>query len=411
MAFNKFRFEPEEGFLNSSFYENTPSDSREILQRQHNQTRDYINDVIDKIKSTREGESGSEHIGSPKIDGLSGENVFSQIKDMKRQLEYASAGHLSDSSVKENMLSKECVTYEKVAPQAIDTMHFKKDAVCPVSDDTKNINNIPSSLYQPYTVSGNWGVFKERASDTKLSNVYGKIRGKTRYFYENNSKVMKLDLESGEVSEFLDLSAYSTRIKITFDENGVLYFAFLNITDPYLYINVYKYENNEIIFVNKINAGYYPMWTFYLNDIEIYNGELFLGYCESGHYPAVYLYRIPLDKITEITEIAPFLSKRVIEGDVLRRILFINGDLCFYHFRLKNCSENEVVEYPWIFLDNDGGKILVEHSQYILIDENFLPCHAVNYKLEDGRYYATGFIYQGYFYMIAGEYLFRSRLY
>jgi len=86
MAYKKFKFDPEEGFSDSSFYEDTPENPREILQRQHNQTRDYINSVIDTLNSKNEGSSGSESIMSPEIEGVNGDNVFEQIRDIKRQI-------------------------------------------------------------------------------------------------------------------------------------------------------------------------------------------------------------------------------------------------------------------------------------------------------------------------------------
>ena len=46
MEFNEFKFDPEEGFLNSDYYEDTPAEPREILQRQHNQTKDFINKMF-----------------------------------------------------------------------------------------------------------------------------------------------------------------------------------------------------------------------------------------------------------------------------------------------------------------------------------------------------------------------------
>ncbi len=410
MAFNEFKFEPEEGFLDSSFYENSPSDSRAILQRQHNQTRDYINDVVDKIKSTREGESGSEHIGSPKIDGLDGENVFSQIKDMKRQLEYASAGNLSDSSIKEAMLSKACVTGEKIASEAIDTSHFKKDAVCPVSNDTKNINGMPSDLYQPIVKAGSWGNFKERVSDNKIASIHGKNRNGIRYFYGDNGKILKLDISNGEITEYLDFSSYSTDFKFTFDNNGIPYLGYLSKADSILYINLYKYEE-EFVFLNKIQLGHYSNWATYFNDIEIYNDLLYIAYSESGNYSSVYLYRVALEQITELSSLTPFISKRTDTAESRKRIIFVNGDLCFSYFRLKNCSEKDVIEYPWTIIEYEDGKMLVKHDYYILIDENFLPCQTANYVMVNNDFIAKAFIYDRHFYMITGEYLFRSRIY
>ena len=86
MAYNNFSFDPEAGFADTSFYEDTPQNPREILQRQHNQTRDFINSLVNTLNSDVEGSSGSESIMSPEIEGVAGTNVFEQIKDIKRQI-------------------------------------------------------------------------------------------------------------------------------------------------------------------------------------------------------------------------------------------------------------------------------------------------------------------------------------
>ena len=132
MAFDKFSFDPEGGFLDSGYYEDTPADSREILQRQHNQTRDYINSVVEKLNSKKEGASGSESIASPVIEGLAGDNVFSQIKDMKRQLVNATGGELADGSVDNKKLAEKSVTSGKIAEGNITTEHFSQDATVPL---------------------------------------------------------------------------------------------------------------------------------------------------------------------------------------------------------------------------------------------------------------------------------------
>ena len=113
MEYKKFKFEPEEGFLDSNFYEDTPSNAREILQRQHNQTRDFINGIVDRLNSENEGESGLESIKSPQIEGVYGNNGYEQIKDVKRQLNNVSLNEVPDGSINNMKLANASVTKDK----------------------------------------------------------------------------------------------------------------------------------------------------------------------------------------------------------------------------------------------------------------------------------------------------------
>ena len=47
MEFKKFNFDPPEGFRDSGYYEDTPVNAREVLQRQHDQVKDYINGMAE----------------------------------------------------------------------------------------------------------------------------------------------------------------------------------------------------------------------------------------------------------------------------------------------------------------------------------------------------------------------------
>ena len=148
------------GFEDSGFYEDSPSNSREILQRQHNQTRDYINSVVDRLNSKKEGESGSESIASPNIDGISGDNVFSQIKDIKRQLSDATAGTISDGSITSEKIASKAVDGSKISENAIESRHFRADATAPFAADANKLNGIDGKMFEPHLTTGNINVFK-----------------------------------------------------------------------------------------------------------------------------------------------------------------------------------------------------------------------------------------------------------
>lgn len=410
MAFDKFSFDPADGFVDSGFYEDTPPDSREILQRQHNQTRDYINSVVGKLGSVKAGESGSENIGSPKIDGVEGENVFSQIKDIKRQLVNATAGTISDGSVDEAKLAAECVTKEKLAKESVLTEHFAPEAVAPYANECNNLNGYSADMYLPVSKSAELGFFKERMTDTAVLDASGKIHNGYRYYINGSGKIMKMSLKDFSESEYLDCSAYNhSLLKFAFDENDDLYIAVQEGDYEGIYVSISKYELGAITFINKIKIAPYTSYYCRVNDIAIYNGDMYIAFSTDGSYAAAYIYKIPCSEIYSTDEIASYFAEGVDTIVTDKMIIFKDGDLYFYKWRLKGCDANACEQYSWVFLGYSDGKFAVSHKNIILVDENLLPCFAsysdMHYLIEDS------FLYDGYLYSVISGYMFRTRLF
>ncbi len=410
MAFNKFSFQPEDGFLDSGYYEDSPVDSRQILQRQHNQTRDYINGVIDRLNNKKEGESGAESIASPHIDGVNGENIFSQVKDIKRQLSDATAGKLTDNSVSSDKLASGSVTKEKIAEGNVESKHFAADAIAPFSKETYNMNGYSADMFEPVFKNSPYGIFKERVTDSAVLNARGKIYKGYRYFLNNKGVLSKMSMEDYSVSEYLDLSAYTKNdMAYSFDENDDLYIVSKSSSAGGTHISIYKYENGDITYINMIkisgNTKYYNV----LNDILCYGGNMYIGLYQDGEYPACYLYKIPLKDLYTTSEVAAFYSGSC--GSNIRTcdIFVVNGDLYFYKWRLKNIDSNSGLVYSWVFKGYGEGKFLVEHENAILTDENILPVFVSSGDVSSVT--KNSFIYENYLYSVICGYLFRTRLF
>lgn len=414
MEFNKFVFDPPGGFSDSSFYEDTPENAREILQRQHNQTRDYINGVIDALNSKKEGESGSEHIASPKIDGVEGEDVFSQIKSIKKQLLDASAGIINDGSVTSEKLSAGAVTGEKIAYGSVSDRHFSSDAECPFANEVKNINGVPASEYLPLRLTPDFGVFKERASDCKMKCQYGKNKGKYRYFTDSDGKIKKLSFEDFSVSEVVDFGKISGKTAVyDADENGDLYICHTTTDEPgYIGIAFYKTENGETYAVKRIRLAPESGGSYRLEDVLISEDDLYALYTVSmsyGYY-MVYIYKFSLSGLEDLTESVFVFSDTMNTRRINGRLFIADGNMYFHNYRIKDMSFSSFETFPWYFLGEESGQFLVYHDNYIMVDENMLPSMAsVKFNIFDTDL-SGAFIRDKYIYMNLSDYLFRSRI-
>ena len=124
------------------------------------------------------------------------------------------------------------LTDEKIATGSIKNEHFSKDAQCPYANETKMINGVSASLYQPVNLASDFKTFKERVSDVCVSGIYGKTIGDYRYFTDNNGIIKKLSLEDGSVEEVADFGNITTSsVVYDTDDNGDLYIGFLDFSD------------------------------------------------------------------------------------------------------------------------------------------------------------------------------------
>ncbi|MBR4893378.1 MAG: hypothetical protein IKZ35_05315 [Clostridia bacterium] len=369
MEFKKFKFEPEGGFLDGDFYEDTPANAREILQRQHNQTRDFINGVVNTLNSSKEGESGGEYIKSPKIEGVAGDNLFTQIKDVKRQLNDISLNHVPDGSIDEYKLKNESVTKEKIKDGEITKEKFSTDAVVPFSNDTLNINNIPSSNYLPIGKTGDINIYKDYIGPYTLSSIWGKTKGNKHYVKASNT-LYEVNLETAETVKISDeeFNNYKTYY-IDNDENIIM--VKLTVVSGEGILEFFKYvrEDNEFKLYNSISI--FPRYgdSYLLYDANTDGDNIYVVFTDL-YDETCYIYKIKtLGKDLESYEILGSFSK--VNNF---KILITDEDIILGEKILKNKDFNQMITLDYRVIGYDNGNLLILNS-YVLVlsDKTYIP--------------------------------------
>lgn len=412
MEYKKLKFSPEEGFLDSNFYEDTPKNSREILQRQHNQTRDFINSVVDRLNCGNEGESGLESIKSPKIEGVFGNNGYEQIKDVKRQLNNIALNEVPDGSITDLKLAGSSVTNDKIKDKEITSEKFSDDCVVPFSDETRHINGIKASDYAPVSVTGTFDTFKEYVAKTDIYNLYGKTHNNIRYILYNKY-MYSLNLLTEEFKKISDIELdNSYRFFIGKDEKIYLagyslesYIGAAGITMYDGYISIYEYslEYSELVLKNKMKVAGTTLYSQVL-DAE-YDGEnIYIGLINSSSNSVWHsLYKIKFEEmetVSEVSEIYGFYAPR-------NDYLFLAGeDLVFNNKIFKNCNVEEVSELEYTVYGYDNGCLLVKGSNVFMVDKNTMEPKIIRTVTMDG----TGFMHNGNFYQIIVGFIVKLRL-
>lgn len=410
MAYEKFKFNPEEGFLDGSFYEDTPENPREILQRQHNQTRDYINSLIDTLNSKNEGSSGSESIMSPAIEGVNGENVYEQIKDIKRQMNDSYEAVIPDSSVSSEKIKNGAVTNEKIGDKEITTEKFKEDAVCPFADEVLKINGIASSEYLPLRSMGFFGGLKELVCAEKLESIKGKTVGNIRYIIID-SLLYTLNLDSGEFKKFGEQVLPSDCKFAVLDENTIYYSTYFNDGSGGIYVNVFKYdkEYGEEIRVATVKIFDIFSSTISFWDIDVNETHFFIGggVAYRGTYTNYY-YKIPIEELSGSVTPQIYYST-LADADATDFFLFGNdmfmGDLIFENTN----TDNIIRTYSKIKSCDSYGNMLTKSMALPICDrETLLPKCADLYSLRSD---IDSFLYENYLYALVEGYLFKTRIF
>lgn len=406
MEYKKFNFDPEDGFLNEDFYEETPENSREILQRQHSQTRDYINSLIDTLNSDKEGSSGSESIKSPEIEGVSGNNVFSQLKDMKKQINESMEGIIPDGSVTEIKLSQGAVTEEKIAKGAITTEKMAGDTIAPYANDVININGVSKDNYLPVSLTGNLSFLRELFAKGVPQDLYGKYFNNKRYMFKNQY-LHTLDMETGEFTKISDF-VFPLKTRIIPDEGDFIYVYLTKDSENYIHIHIAKYikeyDTGEELRDIRIYSNYESPQ---LLDIFNKDGYLYIGTVNMlGNADYYYIYKIDEKNILEDNPVIYYSDKTdnissaffpLGQDIVLGKLIFKNGD-----------TENKVVLNSYALCEDGAGNILVDNYTLPVIDGNTYLPKCAN-LCNTG--YLKRFLYKNYIYVLVEDYLFKTRLF
>jgi len=411
MEYKKFKFEPEEGFLDSNFYEDTPSNAREILQRQHNQTRDFINGIVDRLNSENEGESGLESIKSPQIEGVYGNNGYEQIKDVKRQLNNVSLNEVPDGSINNMKLANASVTKDKIKDKEITSEKFSDSCVIPFSNDTKHINGIKASDYAPIRQAGSFDTFKEYVTKTDIYSLYGKTHNNIRYILYNKY-MYSLNLLTKEFKKISDIVIdNSYKFFIGKDEKIYLagylsesYIGAAGITMYNRYIGIFEYsiEYSELVLKSKIKVAGTTVYD-QVCDVEFDGENIYVGLIKLSNPVWHSLYKIKyeeMETLNEVSEIYAFYAPR-------NDYLFFSGDNLVFNNRIfKNCSTEEVEEIEYVVYGYDSDMLLVKGSNVFAIDKDTLEPEIIRTETTDD----SGFMNNGYYYKIISGLIVKSRL-
>lgn len=404
MEYKRFDFDPQGGFLDSNFYEDTPANPREVLQRQHDQTRDYINNIVDTLNSDIEGESGIESIRSPEIEGVKGNNAYSQIKDIKKQLNEVSLSQVPDGSIGTDKLATGSVTNEKIKDGQISTNKFSSEACAPFSSDTKNINGISSEKYMPISQTGDIHFFKEYVCKCDLSSLHGKIYDNKRYILSKNYLYF-IDLITGSCDKVSDIFL-TTDSKYFFDKTGQIYVVQFSCVSSVTTISIFHYntEYNELILIKEFTINKY-----YASLVDvIYDGQNMYFGLSSNSSTSLFnfnLYRVKTEDLTNwetLEELYYFQSSN-------EALLFFAGeDVVYVDKMFKNGNADEVITLQDAPYEYDSGRFLYYNRNVIMRDKNTLEPVLIVDDVPSKYYY---FVHKDYFYRLLGGYVVKTRLF
>ena len=409
MEYKKLQFDPEAGFLDSSFYEDTPDSPREILQRQHNQTRDFINSIVDTLNSSKEGESGIESIKSPQIEGVRGNNVYEQLKDIKSQMNFMALENIPDGSVDENKLAVASVTNEKIKDGEITSEKFSPDAISPYADDVKNINGYPSDMYLPVSEAGTLSTFKNYMGRLSVNTLKGKTVGHIRYILSGKS-VVAVNLIDGTEETVLD-DTLETGEAFSADTNGNIYTVKYFIEESKGKISIYKHNreygqktclNTIKVIEHSTEAGQYEMC-----DIVINKGFVYIG-LKTRYNVSSRIYKLFKINTEDIVNTDSLSEIMIFETDKMP-FLISSGDDIIYGDRMFKNGENTDVEILEVSVfDCFDSKFLVYNSYIYIWDKNTGLPLVINDSINKNYDFL---LYNNYIYKVIDKNLVRSRIF
>lgn len=84
----------------------TAADLKAYFDASPEELRLFVNDLVEALQSTTEGDSGAENIGSSPIEGVTGATVYEQLADIFTQLQTTAVGQIPDGSVTDAKVGK-----------------------------------------------------------------------------------------------------------------------------------------------------------------------------------------------------------------------------------------------------------------------------------------------------------------
>jgi len=409
VEFKKFNFSPEEGFCDSTFYEDTPGNPREILQRQHNQTRDFINSLVDKLNNSNEGESGIEMIKSPPIEGVSGNNPYSQIKSIKTQLDSVALKEVPDHSIGEEKIKDNSISKEKIKDGEVTSEKLSPDTVAPFSEEALNLNSIPSEKFSPVFLSSSIGVYKECLGKADINYVLkGKNYGNKRYL-NTDGTITSLNLENGDIETFAVISDITFKDFIVDEDERLYLFNSSYSSSKYrLWIYVYNPEYKicelyKTVDLNSVSSSGYEIYKADFNKDYIY---ILLAYRSTGtcHYYLYEIKRAELDNSDEVDSVG-YTSF----SDAREAFLGCNDNTVIFGNKavVKRDFEN-VLKLDFTVKGISSGNVFSEGSSILVRDaKNFQPKLLVCDNLAS----FTGFLWKDFIYAYIGGYIAKGRIF
>ncbi len=408
MEFKKFDFSPKDGFLDSAYYEDTPGNPREILQRQHNQTRDFINSIVDTLNCKEAGESGLETIKAPEIEGVAGDNAHTQIKDIKRQLDNVALKEIPDGSVGENKLKNDSISKDKIKDEAVTTSKFSSDAIAPCAQEARSLNGVSADKYLPSDKSSVIGTYKECFSKVR-SNFFsnGKNIGNKRYITVDNT-IYSLNLLNGEETVEAEITDVSfADFFIDSDENIYILESKYQSGKYTLMVYQYSREYKICVLVKELSVNSIEDKDFQLYKVA-FDGDYvyFIMALREVNWSEYYLYDFKLDELGNTDEVFSVAYERYNEkkGVTLKTN---NNITVFADTIIYNRDYQNGIKIDFTVDEIDSGNIYSENSNVMIRDgydlsPKVIICNALKSM--------TGFLWHEYLYVYIEDYLVRTKI-
>ncbi len=150
---NKIQFDPVDGLKNKNVYPAQPVSedaARAQLQDLHDQTKDYLDDVVDILNSTTDGTSGADNVACPTLIGGGGLTVKTNLEKVVNEIQNIQVGQIGENAIATSNIQNDAVTLSKIANDSISTLKIQDDAI---TSDKITDNAITTAMIQDDAVT------------------------------------------------------------------------------------------------------------------------------------------------------------------------------------------------------------------------------------------------------------------